>query len=229
MTKRSSNSVLTLRAQQISESRREFNARGGKMDRCEQCLIAKHYCICDGVEQAECDAAVCMLMYHNESFKPSNTGRLIAEIVPDNHAFRWDRTEPDAKLLALLSDPQYQPMVIFPATDVEDATRVITDVQEQPNKRPLFIFLDGTWREAKKMIRKSPYLDSLPVLSITAEKLSDYRLRVAPHAHQLGTAEVAIMVLALAGEADAATKLEQHFMKFRDAYLLGKRNKGRPL
>ena len=39
---------------------------------------------------------------------------------------------------------------------------------------------------------------------------------------------MAIMVLALANEVDASTKLEQHFIKFRDAYLLGKRNKGRP-
>jgi len=221
------NSVLALRAQQISESRREFNARGGKMDRCEQCLIAKHYCICEGAEYASCDAAVCLLMYHNESFKPSNTGRLIAEIVPDNHAFRWDRTSPDPALLALLNNDKYQPFVIFPAEDVE-TDRVVTQVEPVAGKTPLFIFLDGTWREAKKMIRKSPYLDNLPVLSITAQKLSDYRLRVAPHAHQLGTAEVAIMVLALANEVDASTKLEQHFIKFRDAYLLGKRNKGRP-
>jgi len=221
------NSVLALRAQQISESRREFNARGGKMDRCEQCLIAKHYCICEGAEYASCDAAVCLLMYHNESFKPSNTGRLIAEIVPDNYAFRWDRTSPDPALLALLNNDKYQPFVIFPAEDVETG-RVVTQVEPVAGKTPLFIFLDGTWREAKKMIRKSPYLDNLPVLSITAQKLSDYRLRVAPHAHQLGTAEVAIMVLALAGEVDASTKLEQHFIKFRDAYLLGKRNKGRP-
>jgi hypothetical protein len=221
------NSVLALRAQQISESRREFNARGGKMDRCDQCLIAKHYCICEGAEYASCNAAVCLLMYHNESFKPSNTGRLIAEIVPDNYAFRWDRTSPDPALLALLNNDKYQPFVIFPAEDVE-TDRVVTQVETHAGKQPLFIFLDGTWREAKKMIRKSPYLDNLPVLSITAEKLSDYRLRVAPHAHQLGTAEVAIMVLALAGEVDASTKLEQHFIKFRDAYLLGKRNKGRP-
>jgi hypothetical protein len=221
------NSVLALRAQQISESRREFNARGGKMDRCDQCLIAKHYCICEGAEYASCSAAVCLLMYHNESFKPSNTGRLIAEIVPDNYAFRWDRTSPDPALLALLNNDKYQPFVIFPAEDVE-TDRVVTQVETHAGKQPLFIFLDGTWREAKKMIRKSPYLDNLPVLSITAEKLSDYRLRVAPHAHQLGTAEVAIMVLALAGEVDASTKLEQHFIKFRDAYLLGKRNKGRP-
>ena len=119
-------------------------------------------------------------------------------------------------------------MVVFPAEDVEEG-RAITEVNIESGKKPLFIFLDGTWREAKKMIRKSPYLDNLPVLSVTAEKLSDYRLRIAPHAHQLGTAEVAIMVLALAGEMDASTKLEQHFIKFRDAYLLGKRNKGRPL
>ena len=197
------------------------------MDRCEQCLIAKHYCICEGAEYASCDAAVCLLMYHNESFKPSNTGRLIAEIVPDNYAFRWDRTSPDPALLALLSNEQYQPFVIFPAEDVE-TDRVVTQVEPVAGKTPLFIFLDGTWREAKKMIRKSPYLDNLPVLSITAQKLSDYRLRVAPHAHQLGTAEVAIMVLALANEVDASAKLEQHFIKFRDAYLLGKRNKGRP-
>lgn len=222
------NSVLALRAQQISESRREFNARGGKMDRCEQCLIAKHYCICEGVEYAQCDAAVCLLMYHNESFKPSNTGRLIAQIVPNNHAFRWDRTDPDPALLELINDSQYQPMVIFPQEDVQEG-RAVTEVNIEHGKKPLFIFLDGTWREAKKMIRKSPYLDNLPVLSITADKLSDYRLRVAPHAYQLGTAEVGIMVLALAGEQDAASKLEQHFIKFRDAYLLGKRNKGRPL
>ena len=227
MTQGFKNSVLALRAQQISESRREFNARGGKMDRCEQCLIAKHYCICEGAEYASCNAAVCLLMYHNESFKPSNTGRLIAEIVPDNYAFRWDRTSPDPALLALLNNDKYQPFVIFPAEDVE-TDRVVTQVETHAGKQPLFIFLDGTWREAKKMIRKSPYLDNLPVLSITAQKLSDYRLRVAPHAHQLGTAEVAIMVLALAGEVDASTKLEQHFIKFRDAYLLGKRNKGRP-
>ncbi|MEL0632197.1 tRNA-uridine aminocarboxypropyltransferase [Pseudoalteromonas carrageenovora] len=222
------NSVLALRAQQISESRREFNARGGKMNRCEQCLIAKHYCICDDAEQAECGAAVCLLMYHNESFKPSNTGRLIAEIIPDNHAFRWDRTDPDPELLALINDPQYQPMVVFPAEDVEQG-RAVTEVNTVQGKKPLFIFLDGTWREAKKMIRKSPYLDNLPVLSVTADKLSDYRLRVAPHAHQLGTAEVGIMVLALAGETEASNKLENHFIKFRDAYLLGKRNKGRPV
>lgn len=218
------NSVLQLRQQQIAAAKREYKARGAKLTRCQRCLLAQPLCICAQITPAHCASAVCLLMYHNESFKPSNTGRLIADIVPDNYAFRWDRTEPDPALLALLANPKYQPFVVFPAENLP-VERVCYQIEKQPNKTPLFIFLDGTWREAKKMIRKSPYLDNLPVLAIAPQQLSDYKLRVAPHAHQLGTAEVAIMVLQLANELDAATKLTHHFIAFRDAYLRGKRSK----
>ena len=218
------NSVLILRQKQIAAAKREFKARGSKLSRCEACLLSEHLCICDNLQVAEdCQSAVCLLMYHNESFKPSNTGRLIADVVPDNHAFRWDRTEPDEALLSLLKDPSYQPIVVFPA-DSAEPERVITKVERIESKKPLFIFLDGTWREAKKMFRKSEYLDAFPVLSVSPDSLSDYKLRVAPHAHQLGTAEVACVVLAEAGESSAAEKLTAHFIDFRDAYLKGKRS-----
>lgn len=194
------------------------------MSRCESCLLAQSLCICAGVEQAECNSAVCLLMYHNESFKPSNTGRLIADVVPDNYAFRWDRTDPDAELISLLANPAYQGYIVFPEDNMP-AERVTFNLVRETGKKPLFIFLDGTWREAKKMIRKSPYLDNLPILSIKPEAVSQYHLRVAAFENQLGTAEVAIMVLELAGELDAAAKLEKHFIDFRDAYLKGKRSK----
>ncbi|WP_268832495.1 tRNA-uridine aminocarboxypropyltransferase [Pseudoalteromonas sp. SMS1] len=219
-----SNSVLALRTQQIADSKRAFKARGSKLTRCEACLLAEPLCICAGVKQADCESAVCLLMYHNESFKPSNTGRLIADIVPDNYAFRWDRTEPDEALLALITNEAYQPIIVFPEENVEPQ-RVIKSVSREVGKRPLYIFLDGTWREAKKMFRKSPYLDSLPVLSVSPQSLSNYKLRVAPHEHQLGTAEVACVVLAENGEMQAAEFLTQHFIDFRDAYLKGKRSK----
>ncbi|MDI8992988.1 DTW domain-containing protein, partial [Salmonella enterica subsp. enterica serovar Anatum] len=44
-------------------------------------------------------------------------------------------------------------------------------------KPPLFIMLDGTWPEARKMFRKSPYLDHLPVISMDeAEQCRDVLL-----------------------------------------------------
>ncbi|CCQ09973.1 FIG00952298: hypothetical protein [Pseudoalteromonas luteoviolacea B = ATCC 29581] len=216
------NSVLVLRHQLLAQATRPFNARGGKLKRCAECLIAEQFCICQTKQVAtDCQSAVLLLMSHNEPFKPSNTGRLIADIIPENYAFRWDRTEPEAKLLALLSDPNYQPILVFPA-DEADGRQVIERVVHQPKRKPLYVFLDATWREAKRMFRKSPYLDSLPVLSITPKALSDYRLRVAPFENQLGTVEVATIVLAENGEKQAAECLQAHFLEFRCAYLKGK-------
>lgn len=60
------------------------------------------------------DSAFLLLMYDDEILKPSNTGRLIADIIPDTFAFIWSRTDPNREMLALLKDPQWFPIVIFP-------------------------------------------------------------------------------------------------------------------
>ncbi|XPE23304.1 DTW domain-containing protein [Shigella sonnei] len=49
-----------------------------------------------------------------EPMKPSNTGRLIADILPDTVAFQSSRTEPSQDLLESCRNQDYQPMVVFP-------------------------------------------------------------------------------------------------------------------
>jgi DTW domain-containing protein YfiP len=96
------------------------------------------------------------------------------------------------------------------------------DVQAQAGKRPLFVLLDATWIEARKMFRKSPYLDHLPVLSLHSEQLSRYRLRRSQREHHFCTSEVAALCLELAGEAHAAQTLEAYLDVFTDHYLKAK-------
>src|SRR5690606_19977244 len=86
----------------------------------------------------------------------------------------------------------------------------------------LFILLDATWTEARKMFRKSPYLDGLPVLSLQPEQLSRYQLRRSTRAEHLCTAEVAALCLELAGDASAATALGGYFDLFTEHYLAAK-------
>ena len=93
-------------------------------------------------------------------------------------AFLWSRTEPHPELLALLADPAWQPYVVFPACEKNPA-RVTERVALAPGKKPLFILLDGTWPEARKMFNMSPYLDGFPVLSVRPDALSTYGMRVA--------------------------------------------------
>ena len=170
-------------------------------------------------------AAVCLIMAEFEPLKPSNTGWLIADVVPDTAAFSWSRVAVDAALLDLLADPQWQPFVVFPG-EFATPERVLTSLPpaDRKDKRPLFILLDGTWSEACKIFRKSPYLNALPVLSLQPEQLSRYRLRRSTHDHHFCTSEVAAMCLALAGDLHAAQTLEAYLDVFSNRYLQAKQS-----
>lgn len=167
---------------------------------------------------------MCFIMYQGEYYKPSNTGRIIADVVDDNHAFLWQRTQLEPALLALLRDPKYVPILVFPQQYAQPSRWInnLSDLPvQQQQKIPLFVLLDGTWREAKKIF-KSPYLADLPVLGIQPSQNSEYRLREAAHLHQLCTAEVAIAVLKIAEDYAAAQALQTYFDLFRHAYMVHK-------
>ena len=93
------------------------------------------------------------------------------------------------------------------------------NAQGTPRKRPLFVLLDATWPEARKMFRKSPYLDHLPVLSLQPDQLSRYRLRRSTRDDHFCTAEVAALCLESAGEMRAARTLEVYLDVFTHHYL----------
>lgn len=211
----------------LSRSTRPFLARGGKSTRCIGCMLLPYLCICSLKRTVTTNSAFLLLMYDDEILKPSNSGRLIADLIPDTFAYIWSRTEPNEDMLALLEDPQWQPIVIFPA-EYSQAKRVISRDHQLKDKKPLFILLDGSWAQAKKMFRKSPYLDHLPVLSFTPENISRYLVRKAVKENQLATAEVAALALEYIGEQNNSTQLALLFDVFKENYLLGKARKQLP-
>lgn len=213
--------VARLREARLARSLKPFIARGSRAPRCERCRVRDSHCLCAWLPHVEARSAVCLIMHDIEALKPSNTGWLIADVVADTHAFGWQRTAVEPALLQLLADPQYQPFVVFPG-EYAESRRVVETVQIDAAKRPLFILLDATWTEARKMFRKSAYLNDLPVLSLQAEVLSRYRLRRSTRSEHLCTAEVAALCLGLAGDAQASTVLDAWLDVFTDHYLAAK-------
>jgi len=222
--------VSRLRTERLARSSKPFLARGGiKGVRCPGCRLLPSHCLCGlGLLQST-HAGVCLLMADIEPLKPSNTGWLVADVVADTFAFGWARTEIDAALPALLADPQWQPYVLFPGEFVR-SERVVRTVDAAshaedgglPGKRPLFILLDATWAEARKMFRKSPYLDALPVLSLQPEHISRYQLRRSRRDDHFCTSEVAALCLELSGDAAAAHTLEAYLEVYTHHYLQAK-------
>ncbi|MBC7548670.1 MAG: DTW domain-containing protein [Polaromonas sp.] len=223
--------VSRLRTARLARSTKPFLARGGSTaERCAGCRLVVSHCLCAVRPQVPTRAGVCLIMADIEALKPSNTGWLIADVVRETAAFGWARTEVDPALLALLADPQWQPFLVFPGEFVT-AGRVVHTVQRvaadlalpaQAARRPLFVLLDATWPEARKMFRKSPYLDHLPVLSLQLELVSRYQLRRSKRDDHFCTSEVAAMCLDLAGEALAAQTLQAYLDVFTHHYLQAK-------
>lgn len=214
------NAVLRLRAERLARATRPFRARGNRVRRCQRCLLVTGYCLCNTIVPHPANSRFCLVMFDTEPMKPSNTGRLIADILPLTDAFQWSRTEPPEALLDLVKNPDYQPMVVFPSSYAGPERQVLS--APPSGKPPLFIMLDGTWPEARKMFRKSPWLDNLPLISVDLSRVSAYSLREVHAEGQYCTAEVAIALLDLAGDTGAATALSQHFTRFRENYLAGK-------
>lgn len=220
-----SHAVSRLRAARLASATKPFLARGGfKQARCEGCRLAPTHCICALRMRADTRAAVCLLMADIEPLKPTNTGWLIADVVADTFAFGWSRTEPDPALLALLSEPRWDCYVVFPG-QYAAPERVVHAIgppskgQGGTARRPLFILLDGTWSEARKMFSRSPYLNHMPVLSLQPAGASQYRLRRSRCDDHFCTSEVAAHCLQLAGDGVAAEILDAYLGVFTHHYL----------
>lgn len=219
------NAVHKLYEHRKSMSTTVYNSRGWKVKRCEKCRIGLSHCICKLTPNMTSNAGFLLLMYDTEILKPSNTGKLIADVVPDTYAFLWSRTEENKELLAVLNDEKWQPFVVFPEQYAEPERKIYSqNIALEQGKRPLFIMLDGSWREAKKMFRKSPYLNSFPVVSFNPEMtnnkemISRYQIRQATATHQFATAEVAARVLDMTGEGVNADVLDLWFDVFNFQY-----------
>lgn len=214
--------VSLLRAARLARSTKPFLARGGfKRERCTGCRLVPTHCMCAVRPAMAARAGVCLLMADIEPLKPTNTGWLVADVVGDTFAFGWARTETDPALLALLDDPQWQPYVVFPG-QYAAPERVVEDVAPGASKRPLFILFDATWAEARKMFRRSPYLDRLPVLSLKPERITQYELRSSGRGDHFCTSEVAAMCMGLAGEHTVGQTLDAYLAVFTHHYLRAK-------
>jgi DTW domain-containing protein YfiP len=204
-----------LRAANLARSTRPFLARGGTVRRCDICQLAKTACICPYRFELRCDLDLVLLLHHDEIFKPTNSGRLIADLLPANtYAFEWSRTEPDPELLRLLAEPERYPVLVFPGGEGRLVHRERPSLAQ--GQRLTLILLDGTWKQAGKMARASPWLAHLPFMCIADPEPGTYAVRQAIRDGQLATAEAAAELLKVCGEVTAGEALRDYFAVFNE-------------
>jgi DTW domain-containing protein len=213
------NAFHRLKNQAQAECTREYKARGIKVKRCPLCQLMPAHCICDSRPSRQSEIDFILLYHLDEIFKPTNTGRLIADTFPNNtYAFCHSRTQPEQALLDLLNDPNRECVIIFPASEELDR-KVISKVPSVGNKRLTFILIDGTWRQGRRMFNGSQWLKDCLVLKLDPEDKTLYATRKAACDSHMSTAESAALGLMNAGEAEGAKALFDYFNLFNDSYM----------
>jgi len=182
-------------------------------DSCNQCGLPIINCICSKASKIKTEAVIWILSTEKEFYRPSNTARLLKLANPDStEIFLWKREKVNEKLKEYLNSAEYEAYLLFP---VEDKENMITDVvHHNTEKTKAFIIIDGTWKEARKIFRKSSYLRALPMISLEPNFKSQYDLRRGAEEGNLCTIEAAIEILRLKGEVENSQELKEFYNLF---------------
>ncbi|MCP4597232.1 tRNA-uridine aminocarboxypropyltransferase, partial [Neptuniibacter sp.] len=161
--------------------------------------------------------------HENEPQRPTTTSKIIQKVLPETETYIWQRKEPPQQLIEKIKDKETDAWLLFPADRPDLISRKKNFCGVNPGRNALIIIPDGTWKEVRKIVRKSPWLDQLPLLAFDPQTPSRYDLRRNPDADHLCTAETVVELLKLNNELNSAIELDRTVDLFIDGYKTSKR------
>ena len=163
---------------------------GMTREQCYRCFWPKDLCWCPSIEPMPTRTRFVFLM-HPKEFKREKlaTGRLTHICLPNSEIHMGIGFDEHAKVQALLADPQYQPMLLYPSEGARDLGKGDLVPADLGDRQLLVVLLDATWMLARKMLRMSPSLQRLPRIMFTPSQPSRYVIKRQPQAGCLSTLE----------------------------------------
>jgi len=161
-------------------------------DTCYRCFKAKEACLCPYIKEVDPGVKFVLLMHPREAYRMrTGTGRVTKLCLKDSEVIVCWVPDADERVRKLMSDPAYYPVLLYPGKDAKTAKTLSV-----PEGRKLLVFiLDGTWPQAKKMLRLSPNLRTLPSLSFSGSYTSSFRFKKEPKEECVSTIEAAAFLI----------------------------------
>ena len=164
-------------------------------EKCYRCFRPKSSCMCDQVRPVHTQTLFIILMHPKEQRHIRNgTGHLTHLSLPNSRLFVGIDFSTHQALNTILKDPQNSCYILYPS----DESIVLNNSSLGSDKKQLvFILIDATWASAKKMLRVSKNLHTVPKVSFTHTKTSNFQIKEQPESYCLSTIETTQTVLEL--------------------------------
>lgn len=158
--------------------------------KCAACRRPEGWCYCAHVTPTRTRTRVVVLQHPREARVPLGTLRMVQLSLPEAIVRRGVTFSADPVVQDLIaSEPR--PYVLYPGPEARD----LADLQAE---EPLtLIAIDGTWAQARSVLRHNPALAALPRVAFSSGAPSVYRIRRQPAAHCVSTIEALARALDL--------------------------------
>ena len=156
---------------------------------CLRCNRPESMCWCAHVPAIATRTRVVILQHPRERYVAIGTGRMTAMCLTSASLHLGVEFADDAAVRAALADPERPAALLWPG-------EWAIDIAESPPTGPItLVVIDGTWSTAKKVVRKNPFLASLPRYAFAPAAPSAYRIRREPRDDYVSTIEAVVHVL----------------------------------
>lgn len=181
---------------------------------CGRCRRPVSVCYCAALPHLETTTKIVILQHPRERDVPIGTARMASLCLPQaalHVGVDWSQSAP---LAQALGDPARPPILLYPGHGARD---ILSDPPVGP---VTLVVVDGTWSQAKTVVRDNPVLQALPRYAFATPEPSQYRIRREPRAELCSTIEALMHVLGvLEGEPARFRALLDPFRAMVDAQL----------
>jgi DTW domain-containing protein YfiP len=181
---------------------------------CARCRRPERVCYCAALPLLPTRTRVVILQHPRERDMPIGTARMASLCLPSATLHVGVRWGEHPALAAALADPSRPPILLYPGAGARDVLR------DPPPGPVTLVVVDGTWSQARTVVRDNPILQALPRYAFAAPEPSQYRIRKEPRAEYCSTIEALMYVLgALEGDPDRFRALLDPLRAMVDAQL----------
>ncbi len=153
---------------------------------CYGCFRPAAFCYCHAIPSIGNQTEIVILQHRSERVHPFNTARMVDRALMNSRLQIGTNLRLAQADLSLHSDAG----LLFPSRDAAD----LCDLEWDARPRQLVV-LDGTWHQAKTMLRDIPALHSLRQYKLAPAQPGNYRIRMEPNEHSLSTVEAVVAAL----------------------------------
>jgi DTW domain-containing protein YfiP len=143
-------------------------------------------CFCEAIPRIDNRTDVLILQHVRERFHPFNTARIVRKALRHCHLIVDHNQRLGMHDLPIRAGAG----LLYPQTNAHSLAEL--SAAERPVQ---LVIIDGTWHQAKTIVRDVPQLRDLPCYRLAPSSPGQYRIRREPDAQSLSTLEATVAAL----------------------------------